>query len=206
MDSEFFQPVYPRHYGECLSPTSTPSFFSTHMCTILVAIVVLIIIIIVLIYLFSSRKKKAAAPAIEEEDIQFINPYQDQQWAGATPQPGTSKPAGATTGNVGKPITDRPATDRPVAMNRPVTNSSVADRPVMNNPVTNNPVMNNPVMNNPVTDRLIMATGGPAAASAPSAELYTTATTQNTASQTMPAVEALRQRSTYTHKDLENSL
>nr|AHJ10466.1 structural protein p54 [African swine fever virus]AHJ10467.1 structural protein p54 [African swine fever virus]AHJ10468.1 structural protein p54 [African swine fever virus]AHJ10469.1 structural protein p54 [African swine fever virus] len=190
MDSEFFQPVYPRHYGECLSPTSTPSFFSTHMCTILVAIVVLIIIIIVLIYLFSSRKKKAAA-AIEEEDIQFINPYQDQQWAGATPQPGTSKPAGATTGNVGKPITDRP-----VAMNRPVTNSSVADRPVMNNPV----------MNNPVTDRLIMATGGPAAASAPSAELYTTATTQNTASQTMPAVEALRQRSTYTHKDLENSL
>nr|AHA58718.1 p54 protein [African swine fever virus]AHA58803.1 structural protein p54 [African swine fever virus]AHA58829.1 structural protein p54 [African swine fever virus]AHA58840.1 structural protein p54 [African swine fever virus] len=191
MDSEFFQPVYPRHYGECLSPTSTPSFFSTHMCTILVAIVVLIIIIIVLIYLFSSRKKKAAAPAIEEEDIQFINPYQDQQWAGATPQPGTSKPAGATTGNVGKPITDRPATDRPVAMNRPVTNSSVADRPVMNNPVT---------------DRLIMATGGPAAASAPSAELYTTATTQNTASQTMPAVEALRQRSTYTHKDLENSL
>nr|AHA58906.1 structural protein p54 [African swine fever virus] len=196
MDSEFFQPVYPRHYGECLSPTSTPSFFSTHMCTILVAIVVLIIIIIVLIYLFSSRKKKAAAPAIEEEDIQFINPYQDQQWAGATPQPGTSKPAGATTGNVGKPITDRPATDRPVAMNRPVTNSSVADRPVMNNPVTDNPV----------TDRLIMATGGPAAASAPSAELYTTATTQNTASQTMPAVEALRQRSTYTHKDLENSL
>nr|P0C9Z8.1 RecName: Full=Inner membrane protein p54; AltName: Full=pE183L [African swine fever virus pig/Kenya/KEN-50/1950]ACJ61612.1 structural protein p54 [African swine fever virus] len=175
MDSEFFQPVYPRHYGECLSPTSTPSFFSTHMCTILVAIVVLIIIIIVLIYLFSSRKKKAAAPAIEEEDIQFINPYQDQQWAGATPQPGTSKPAGATTGNVGKPITDRPATDRPVT-------------------------------NNPVTDRLIMATGGPAAASAPSAELYTTATTQNTASQTMPAVEALRQRSTYTHKDLENSL
>ncbi|AJL34303.1 pE183L [African swine fever virus] len=185
MDSEFFQPVYPRHYGECLSPTSTPSFFSTHMCTILVAIVVLIIIIIVLIYLFSSRKKKAAAAAIEEEDIQFINPYQDQQWAGATPQPGTSKPAGATTGNVGKPITDRPATDRPV------TNSSVADRPVMNSPVT---------------DRLIMATGGPAAASAASAELYTTATTQNTASQTMPAVEALRQRSTYTHKDLENSL
>nr|ACJ39049.1 structural protein p54 [African swine fever virus]CAA59319.1 j13L [African swine fever virus] len=196
MDSEFFQPVYPRHYGECLSPTSTPSFFSTHMCTILVAIVVLIIIIIVLIYLFSSRKKKAAAPAIEEEDIQFINPYQDQQWAGATPQPGTAKPAGATTGNVGKPITDRPATDRPVAMNRPVTNSSVADRPVMNNPVTDNPV----------TDRLIMTTGGPAAASAPSAELYTTATTQNTASQTMPAVEALRQRSTYTHKDLENYL
>nr|AMQ11009.1 structural protein p54 [African swine fever virus]AMQ11013.1 structural protein p54 [African swine fever virus]AMQ11014.1 structural protein p54 [African swine fever virus] len=189
MDSEFFQPVYPRHYGECLSPTSTPSFFSTHMYTIVIAIVVLIIIIIILIYLFSSRKKKAAA-ATEEEDIQFINPYQDQQWAGVAPQPGTSKPAGAATGGVGRPITDRPATDRPV---------------------TNSPVTNRLVTNSPVTDRLVMTTGGPAAgaaanAPAPSAELYTTATTQNTASQTMPAVEALRQRTTYTHKDLENSL
>nr|AHA58778.1 structural protein p54 [African swine fever virus]AHA58780.1 structural protein p54 [African swine fever virus] len=189
MDSEFFQPVYPRHYGECLSPVSTPSFFSTHMYTILIAIVVLVIIIIVLIYLFSSRKKKAAA-AIEEEDIQFINPYQDQQWVEVTPQPGTSKPAGATTASVGKPVTDRPATNR-----------LVADRPA-----TNRPVMDNPVM----------ATGGPAAASATAsaaasapaypAEPYTTVTTQNTASQTMSAIENLRQRSTYTHKDLENSL
>nr|ACJ61589.1 structural protein p54 [African swine fever virus] len=180
MDSEFFQPVYPRHYGECLSSTPTPSFFSTHMYTILIAIVVLIIIIIVLIYLFSSRKKKAAA-AIEEEDIQFINPYQDQQWAGVTSQPGIAKPAGATTGSVGKPV-----------MGRPVTNK--------------------PVTNNPITDRLGMATGGPAAApaaaSAPAhpAELYTTAATQNTASQTMPADGNLRQRNTYTHKTLENSL
>nr|CAA59318.1 j13L [African swine fever virus] len=189
MDSEFFQPVYPRHYGECLSPVSTPSFFSTHMYTILIAIVVLIIIIIVLIYLFSSRKKKAAA-AIEEEDIQFINPYQDQQWSEVTPQPGTSKPAGATTASAGKPVTDRPATNR-----------LVADRPA-----TNRPVMDNPVM----------ATGGPEAASATAsaaasdpaypAEPYTTVTTQNTASQTMSAIENLRQRSTYTHKDLENSL
>nr|ACJ61631.1 structural protein p54 [African swine fever virus]ACJ61632.1 structural protein p54 [African swine fever virus] len=191
MDSEFFQPVYPRHYGECLSPVSTPSFFSTHMYTILIAIVVLVIIIIVLIYLFSSRKKKAAA-AIEEEDIQFINPYQDQQWVEVTPQPGTSKPAGVTTASVGKPVTGRPATNRPV------------------------------------TDRLVMVTGGPAAASAAAsaaanaatntaasaaasapahlAEPYTTVTTQNTASQTMSAIENLRQRSTYTHKDLENSL
>nr|ACJ61610.1 structural protein p54 [African swine fever virus] len=176
MDSEFFQPVYPRHYGECLSSTPAPSFFSTHMYTILIAIVVLIIIIIVLIYLFSSRKKKAAA-AIEEEDIQFINPYQDQQWAGVTPQPGIAKPAGASTGSAGKPV-----------MGRPVTNK--------------------PVTNKPVTDRLGMAAGGPAAASAPAhpGELYTTATTQNTASQTMPADENLRQRNTYTHKDLENSL
>ncbi|WEG42322.1 BA71V-E183L (p54, j13L) [African swine fever virus] len=113
MDSEFFQPVYPRHYGECLSSTPTPSFFSTHMYTILIAIVVLIIIIIVLIYLFSSRKKKAAA-AIEEEDIQFINPYQDQQWAGVPPQPGIAKPAGATTGSVSKPVMDRPITNNPV--------------------------------------------------------------------------------------------
>nr|ACJ61590.1 structural protein p54 [African swine fever virus] len=185
MDSEFFQPVYPRHYGECLSSTPAPSFFSTHMYTILIAIVVLIIIIIVLIYLFSSRKKKAAA-AIEEEDIQFINPYQDQQWAGVTPQPGIAKPAGATTGSVGKPV--------------------------MGRPVTNKPITNKPVTNNPVTDRLGMATGGPAAApaaaSAPAhpSELYTTATTQNTASQTMTADENLRQRNTYTHKDLENSL
>nr|CAA59317.1 j13L [African swine fever virus] len=191
MDSEFFKPVYPRHYGECLSSTPTPSFFSTHMYTILIAIVVLIIIIIVLIYLFSSRKKKAAA-AIEEEDIQFINPYQDQQWAEVTPQPGFAKPAGATTGSVSKPVTHKPVTNNPV----------------MNNPVTNNPVTNNPVTNNPVTDRLGMATGGPVAASAPaqSAELYTTATTQNTASQTMSTIENLRQRGTYTHKDLENSL
>nr|ACJ61619.1 structural protein p54 [African swine fever virus] len=186
MDSEFFQPVYPRHYGECLSSTPAPSFFSTHMYTILIAIVVLVIIIIVLIYLFSSRKKKAAA-AIEEEDIQFINPYQDQQWAGVTPQPGIAKPAGASTGSVGKPV-----------MGRPVTNK----------PVTNKPVTNNPVTNNPVTDRLGMATGGPAAASAPAhpTEPYMTATTQNTASQTMSADENLRQRNTYTHKDLENSL
>nr|AOF39537.1 structural protein p54 [African swine fever virus]AOF39568.1 structural protein p54 [African swine fever virus]AOF39569.1 structural protein p54 [African swine fever virus]AOF39590.1 structural protein p54 [African swine fever virus] len=181
MDSEFFQPVYPRHYGECLSPVTPPSFFSTHMYTILIAIVVLVIIIIVLIYLFSSRKKKAAA-AIEEEDIQFINPYQDQQWAEVTPQPGTSKPARATTASAGKPVTGRPATNRP-ATNKPVTD-------------------------NPVTDRLVMATGGPAAASAPAhpTEPYTTVTTQNIASQTMSAIENLRQRNTYTHKDLENSL
>ncbi|QID21318.1 E183L [African swine fever virus] len=185
MDSEFFQPVYPRHYGECLSPVTTPSFFSTHMYTILIAIVVLVIIIIVLIYLFSSRKRKAAA-AIEEEDIQFINPYQDQQWVEVTPQPGTSKPAGATTTSVGKPVTGKPATNRPAT--------------------------NNPVTGNPVTDKLVMATGGPAAApaaaSAPAhpTESYTTVTTQNTASQTMSAIENLRQRNTYTHKDLENSL
>nr|CBW45562.1 p54 structural protein [African swine fever virus] len=183
MDSGFFQPVYPRHYGECLSPVTPPSFFSTHMYTILIAIVVLAIIIIVLIYLFSSRKKKAAA-AIQEEDIQFINPYQDQQWAEVTPQPGTSKPAGATTASAGKPVTGRPAT------NRPATNKTVTD--------------------NPVTDRLAMATGGPAAApaaaSAHPTDPYTTVTTQNTASQTMSAIENLRQRNTYTHKDLENSL
>nr|CBW45578.1 p54 structural protein [African swine fever virus] len=183
MDSDFLPPVYPRHYGECLSPVTPPSFFSTHMYTILIAIVVLVIIIIVLIYLFSSRKKKAAA-AIEEEDIQFINPYQDQQWAEVTPQPGTSKPAGATTASAGKPVTGRPATNRP-ATNKPVTD-------------------------NPVTDRLVMATGGPAAApaaaSAHPTEPYTTVTSQNTASQTMSAIENLRQRNTYTHKDLENSL
>lgn len=129
-------------------------------------------------------KKEKAAAAIEEEDIQFINPYQDQQWAEVTPQPGTSKPAGATTASAGKPVTGRPATNRP-ATNKPVTD-------------------------NPVTDRLVMATGGPAAApaaaSAHPTEPYTTVTTQNTASQTMSAIENLRQRNTYTHKDLENSL
>nr|CBW45574.1 p54 structural protein [African swine fever virus] len=183
MDSEFFQPVYPQQYVECLSQVSPPSFFSTHMYTILIAIVVSTAGIVLRSSLCASRKKKAAA-AIAEEDIQFINPYQDQQWAEVSQQPGTSKPAGATTASAGKPVTVRPATNRP-ATNKPVTD-------------------------NPVTDRLVMATGGPAAApaaaSAHRTEPYTTVTTQNTASHTMSAIENLRQRNTYTHKDLENSL
>nr|CBW45566.1 p54 structural protein [African swine fever virus] len=183
MDSEFFQPVYIQQYVECLSPVTPPSFSYAYRCFFVVNFVVLTADIVLRSSLCASRKKKAAA-AIAEEDIQFINPYQDQQWAEVSQQPGTSKPAGATTASAGKPVTGRPATNRP-ATNKPVTD-------------------------NPVTDRLVMATGGPAAApaaaSAHPTEPYTTVTTQNTASQTMSAIENLRQRTTYTHKDLENSL